>query len=82
VTIGEPGDSENDPTVLWPAERREIKAGILTLTSYAPDQASGAYSINFDPMHMADGIGPTDDPILRFRSPPYAISHSRRLTEV
>src|SRR6201986_2929290 len=82
VTIGEPGDSENDPTVLWPAERREIKAGTLTLTSYAPDQASGAYSINFDPMHMADGIAPTDDPVLRFRSPSYAISHSRRLPEV
>jgi catalase len=82
VTIGEPGDSENDPTVLWPAGRLEIKAGTLTLTSYAPDQESGAYSINFDPMMMADGIGPTDDPILRFRSPSYAISHSRRLTEV
>src|SRR6266436_2930322 len=82
VTIGEPGDSENDPTVLWPAGRREIKAGTITLTSYAPDQASGAYTINFDPMHMADGIAPTDDPVLRFRSPSYAISHSRRLTEV
>jgi catalase len=33
-------------------------------------------------MVMADGIGPTDDPILRFRSSSYAISHSRRLTEV
>jgi catalase len=82
VTIGEPGDSEDDPTVLWPAGRREIKAGTLTLTSFAPDQTSGAYGINFDPMVMADGIGPTDDPILRFRSSSYAISHSRRLTEV
>src|SRR5246500_2999947 len=68
VTIGEPGDSENDPTVLWPAGRREIKAGILTLTSFASDEAAGAYKINFDPMQMADGIEPTDDPVLRFRS--------------
>jgi catalase len=82
VTIGEPGDPEDDPTVLWPAGRREIKAGTLTLTSYAPDQAAGAYKINFDPMQMADGIGPTDDPVLRFRSSSYAISHSRRQTEV
>ena len=82
VMIGEPGDSENDPTVLWPAGRREIKAGTLTLTSFAPDQASGAYKINFDPMQMADGIEPTDDPVLRFRSSSYAISHSRRQTEV
>jgi catalase len=82
VTIGEPGDSEDDPTVLWPAGRREIKAGTLTLTSYAPDQAAGSYGINYDPMVMADGIGPTDDPILSFRSSSYAVSHSRRLTEV
>ena len=82
VTIGEPGDSEDDPTVLWPAGRREIKAGTLTLTSFASDRTSGAYGINFDPMVMADGIGPTNDPILRFRSSSYAISHSRRLTEV
>jgi catalase len=82
VTIGEPGDPENDPTVLWPAGRREIKAGTLTLTSSAPDQAAGAYKINFDPMQMADGIEPTDDPVLRFRSSSYAISHSRRQTEV
>jgi catalase len=82
VTIGEPGDPENDPTVLWPAGRREIKAGTLTLTSSAPDQTAGAYKINFDPMQMADGIEPTDDPVLRFRSSSYAISHSRRQTEV
>jgi catalase len=31
---------------------------------------------------MADGIEPTDDPVLRFRSSSYAISHSRRQTEV
>jgi catalase len=82
VTIGEPGDSEDDPTVLWPAGRREIKAGTLTLTSFASDEAAGAYKINFDPMQMADGIEPTDDPVLRFRSSSYAISHSRRQTEV
>src|SRR4030081_3049131 len=82
ATIGEPGDSQNDPTGLWPAGRREIKDGTLTLTSFVPDQASGAYKINFDPMQMADGIAPTDDPVLRFRSSSYAISHSRRLTEV
>jgi catalase len=82
VTIGEPGDAEDDPTLLWPAGRREIKAGTLVLTSFAADEAAGAYKINFDPMQMADGIEPTDDPVLRFRSSSYAISHTRRQTEV
>src|ERR1700751_5898759 len=34
VTIGEPGDSENDPTVLWPAGRRAIDGGAVKRTSY------------------------------------------------
>jgi catalase len=42
LTIGEPGDSETDPTVLWPKNRR------------------------------------ADDPVLLFRSPSYATSHTRR----
>jgi len=73
----------NDPTVLWPAGRREIKAGTLTLTSYAPDQASGAYTINFDPMHMADGIAPTDDPVSALPlAPPMPFHTPGALTEV
>ena len=82
VTIGEPGDSEDDPTILWPSGRREVRAGTLTLISSSPDEVAGAYNINFDPMVMADGVEPTNDPVLRFRSSSYAISHSRRLTEV
>jgi catalase len=35
--------------------------------------------INFDPLVMADGIAPTDDPVLRFRSPAYAVSFAKRL---
>jgi len=29
---------------------------------------------------MADGIAPTNDPILRFRSPAYAVSFVKRLS--
>jgi catalase len=29
---------------------------------------------------MADGIGPTNDPILLFRSPAYAVSYGKRLS--
>lgn len=35
--------------------------------------------INFDPLAMADGIAPTNDPVLQFRSPAYAISFAKRL---
>lgn len=78
LTIGEPGDPENNPTILWPEGRKEMKAGTLTITSAAPSMQAGSYRINFDPLMMADGIAPSDDPVLLFRSPSYAISHTRR----
>jgi catalase len=82
VTIGEPGDPEENPTILWPKDRKEIKAGTLTLTSAIPSKEAGSYKINFDPLMMADGIAPSKDPILLFRSPAYAVSHTRRLQDV
>ena len=79
LTIGEAGDPEANPTILWPTTRREIKAGTLTITSAMPSAEAGSYKINYDPLVMADGIAPTDDPVLLFRSPSYAISYTRRL---
>ena len=79
LTIGQPGDAENDPTVPWPDGRTEVKAGTLTITSATPQAGAACERINFDPLVMADGIAPTDDPILLFRSPAYAISFGKRL---
>ena len=78
VTIGQPGDPETDPTQAWPKDRREIKAGTLTITSATPQKGAPCEPINFDPLAMAPGIEPTDDPILQFRSPAYAVSYSKR----
>jgi catalase len=82
VTIGQPGDPETDPTLPWPADRAEIHAGTLTITQAMPQAGAGAERINFDPLVLGDGIAATDDPILQFRSPSYAISHTRRLRDL
>ncbi|WP_407882860.1 catalase family peroxidase [Scytonema sp. NUACC26] len=82
VTIGEPGDPETNPTLLWPGNRRELKAGTLTLTSAMPSDLAGSYKINYDPLVMADGIAPTDDPVLLFRSPSYGTSYTRRIRDL
>ena len=79
VSIGQPGDAENDPTVLWPADRKQFKAGTLSISAAKPQKGAECEPINFDPMTMADGIAPTNDPILRFRSPAYAVSFAKRL---
>jgi catalase len=81
VTIGAPGDPEDNPTLPWSAYRKEFKAGTLTLTKAMAQKGAACESINYDPLIMADGIAPTADPILQFRSPSYAISFGKRMGE-
>ena len=80
LTIGETGDEQNNPTIYWPEGRKEVTAGTLTITSAALQQNGDCEPINFDPLFMADGIAPTNDPILLFRSPAYAQSYAKRIT--
>jgi catalase len=79
VTLGEPGDTEDNPTIAWPDTRRQIKAGTLSISSATPQKGAECEKINFDPLVMADGIEATNDPILQFRSQAYAVSFSKRL---
>lgn len=79
ATLGAPGDPEDDPTQAWPAARREVKLGTLTLSAAMPQRGAACEAINYDPLVMADGIAPTNDPVLQFRSPAYAASFAKRL---
>jgi len=80
VSIGQPGDPENDPTQAWPEQREQVKAGTLSLTAAMPQKGAACEKINFDPLVMAEGIAPSDDPVLHFRSPAYAVSFAKRLS--
>lgn len=80
ITIGKPGDPETNPTLVWPDAREKVKVGTLSITSAMPQKGAECERINFDPMVMADGIGPTDDPVLQFRSAAYAVSFAKRLS--
>jgi len=77
--VGVPGDSVDDPTIAWPDNRKQVKAGTLSITSAGAQKGAACEKINFDPLVMGEGIAPTDDPILRFRSPAYAVSFGKRL---
>ena len=79
IAIGEAGDSVDDPTLTWPANRKEIKVGRLTLSSTMPQKGAQCEKINFDPLVISDGIEPTNDPILLFHSPAYAASFAKRM---
>jgi len=81
VTIAEKDDPVDDPTLVWPAGRTEVKAGVLTLTKGGKDAVGSCEGINFDPNVASAGIEPSSDPILRYRSQAYAVSYSRRESE-
>ena len=80
VTIGQAGDPQDNPTLAWPAERKEIKAGTLTIAKAMSQKGAECEAVNFDPLVMADGIAATNDPVLQFRSAAYAVSFGKRLS--
>lgn len=79
LQVAEEGDAITDPTVVWPAERKIVQLGTLTLTEIMADGESYAKANMFNPLAIPEGISPTDDPILLARPVSYAISFGRRL---
>ena len=81
LTVGEPEDDTNDPTVPWPAERTRIDTGTLTVDAIEPEAPGNCRDINFDPLVLPDGIEASDDPLLSARSATYSVSFTRRAGE-
>lgn len=77
AVIGGEGDPVNDPTKDWPHDREQVEIGHLQLTRKTDE----AEDLLFDPTVLPEGIECTDDPILQFRHPAYAISFERRSRE-
>jgi catalase len=77
ASIGEAGDSDIDPSQQWPSERPQVTLGTVTVSTSGSDECKNT---NFDPNRMSPGFTPSDDPILRMRSPAYAISFGKRLS--
>jgi catalase len=79
LTLGEASDPLDNPTQAWPAERAEVKVGVLSLNASG---GSACEAINYDPLVLSDGIeASANDPVLAFRSGAYAVSWVRRSGE-
>jgi catalase len=81
IIVGQPGDSTNDATIPWPAEREQVDVGTITLDRVESDDTGAARDINFDPLVLPAGIEPSDDPLLSARSAVYSQSFTRRAGE-
>ncbi len=81
VTVAQPGDATADPTMAWPADRRTIDAGTLTIDHLSAEADGACEAVVFDPLVLPDGIAPSDDPIPSARSAAYARSFRLRAGE-
>jgi catalase len=81
LVIGQPGDRTDDPNIMWPEGREQVDAGTLTIDTVESEETSAARDINFDPLVLPAGIGPSDDPFLSARSAIYSQSFTRRAGE-
>jgi catalase len=78
VTVGQPGDPTAEAASSWPADRRQIDVGTLTIDNIESEDTSPTRDINFDPLVLPAGISPSDDPLLSARSATYSQSFRRR----
>lgn len=77
ANIGEAGDSDIDPSAQWPADRPQVTLGTVRLTGSGGTECR---DLNFDPNVLSTGFLPSDDPVLKMRSPAYAISFAKRMS--
>ena len=66
------------PRRRWPDDRELVDAGRLEITAVVHDPERDDHIDVFDPLRLADGIEPSDDPILHARRRAYSVSAYRR----
>lgn len=79
LQVAEPGDAVDDPSSVWPEERRRLTAGTLELSGVLEGaEEAEATAMVYDPARVTDGIELSGDPILLYRPRAYSVSHERR----
>jgi catalase len=73
VQIAADGDSTVDPSKPWHSSNT-VTVGTLEITGADTEREHGGDIVVFDPMRVTDGIEPSDDPVLRFRTLVYSAS--------
>jgi catalase len=73
VQIAGPTDSRVDPSAPWQSSDT-VSVGTLEITGLDTEREHGDDIVVFDPMRVTDGIEPSDDPVLRFRTLAYSAS--------
>jgi catalase len=78
VQLANPGDPTDDGSIVWPADRKRVELGTISVTTVAPDNEALQRSLAYNPMFITDGIELSDDPFPALRSAVYALSVAHR----
>src|SRR5277367_1265576 len=81
ITVANPGDPTADPNQAWPADRRTVNVGTLTVQQIEPERDGPCRDINFDPTVLPSGITTSHDPFPAARSPANSRSYNSRTAE-
>jgi catalase len=76
--LAKPGDQTADPSKPWPDDRELVDLGEIALTTVDADSAATEKELMLLPGSLADGIEPSDDPMIDVRDEAYAVSFGRR----
>ena len=72
------GDPTKDPSIVWPADRKTIDMGTLSITSVVTDSSAAEKALAFDPTDLTDGIELSDDSFPSLRSRVYTLAAAHR----
>jgi catalase len=78
VQLANAGDPTNDPSLVWPDDRRTVEMGTISVTSMVADSDAAQKALVFFPTAVTDGIELSDDPLPALRTSAYAMSFARR----
>lgn len=76
--LAAPGDDTKDPAKPWPADRKVVELGVVTVDKVVANSAEAQKALLFLPGQLTDGIELSDDPLIELRDQAYAVSFSRR----
>ncbi len=76
--LAAPEDNLVDPAKPWPADRKVVELGTLTIDKAVADSLEAQKALLFLPGQVTDGIELSDDPMISIRDGAYAESFARR----
>ena len=77
LQIADKGDKTDDPSITWPASRRTVDLGVISITRVIADNENAQRQILFMPNRVPAGIEAAD-PMIAARSSAYPLSFSHR----